>query len=59
MEKINFKEVSKDDSVLKNPAQQVASNEDGVTFLSKNTYGLGYFFLRYKIRSRIKRMKAS
>ena len=43
MEKINFKEVSKDDSVLKNPAQQVASNEDGVTFLSKNTYGLGYF----------------
>ena len=43
MEKINFKEVSKDDSVLKNPAQQVASNEDGVTFLSKNTSGLGYF----------------
>lgn len=43
MEKINFKEVSKDDSVLKNPVQQVASNEDEVTFLSKNTYELGYF----------------
>ena len=43
MEKINFKEVSKDDSVLKNPVQQVASNGDRVTSLSKNIYGLGYF----------------
>ena len=43
MEKINFKEASKDDSVLKNPVQQVASNEDRVTSLSKNIYGLGYF----------------
>lgn len=57
MEKINFKEASKDDSVLKNSVQQVASNGHRVTSLSKNTYGLGYFSFDTKAEAESKGLK--
>ncbi len=57
MEKIDFKAASKDDSVLKNSIQQVASNGDMVTSLSKNSYGLGYFSFDTKTEAESKGLK--
>lgn len=56
-EKIGLKAASKDDSVLKTSVQQVASNGDRVTSLSKNKYGLGYFSFDTKTEAQSKGIK--
>lgn len=43
MEKINFKDASKNDSLLNKRVQQVSSNGDMLSALEKQTYGIGYF----------------